>query len=608
MLTEMNLTTLRKTFIATLTVALLAAGLRAAPGPATEPKPAERPSIEGTWQGTLTLPGRSLRLAFRIHRQAGGGYGAVMDSLDQGLDGIPVDKVTFQQGKVRMDLKALDGFYQGDLKGTATMEGTWHQHGHALPLALKRTSTNYELEKKSDSIDVSPVLGTWEGKMVLPEGSLRILFHISRKQDGSILATMDSPDQSAVGIPVSKVTVKGKAVTFEVSMAGGTYTGTLQKPGTLTGTWEQSGLKFHLALKRTGKAVAVNRPQEPKPPFPYRSENVTFPNKKAGITLAGTLTLPKTGGPFPAVLLISGSGPENRNEEVFGHKPFLVWADYLTRRGIAVLRVDDRGTAHSTGDFATATDDDFVDDALAGVAFLKTQKDIDPREIGLMGHSEGGIIAPKAAVRSKDVAFIVILEGPGLPFRQILKAQSALILKANGASDAKIKEAIGQQDRLFKILGQHKNADEAKKAVESYLRSQVPDWDKKTEKQRDVLKAVIDRKADSLTSPWLRGLLDYDPKTTLEKVTCPVLAVGGSKDLQVPAKENLAAIAGALKAGGNKDFTTKEFEGLNHLLQPAKTGSPSEYSTIETTVSPKALKFVGDWILALVKPMEAPGK
>lgn len=603
----MKTTTGFKGIIALVGAVLITLGICAAPGPASEPKPAEPVSIVGTWQGTLVLPGRSLRLAFRIHQLKDGGYGAVMDSLDQGLDGIPVDSVTFEGGAVRLGLKALDGFYEGALKGKASMEGTWHQHGHALPLALKRTSTSYELEKESAPDDVAPVLGTWKGKMVLPKGSLRILFHIAKKQDGSVLATMDSPDQHADGFPVSKVTVKGKAVTIEVSSVGGTFTGTLQNPGTLTGTWEQSGLKFPLHLERTGKAAEVRRPQEPRPPFPYRSEDVTFANAKAGITLAGTLTLPKTGGPFPAVVLISGSGPEDRNEDIFGHRPFLVWADALTRRGIAVLRVDDRGTAQSTGDFATATDDDFVGDALAAVAYLKTRKAIAPNEIGLIGHSEGGIIAPKAAVRSKDVAFIVLLEGPGLPMRQILSSQARLILKADGASDATIKKSVDQQTHLFDILERHKTDGKAEEAVKAYLKKQMPGWDKADAKQRETLTAAIDAKAGALASPWMLNILDYDPRPTLSKVTCPVLAVGGSKDLQVPAKENLAAIAGALKAGGNKDFTVKEFQGLNHLLQPAETGSPSEYGSIETTVSPEALTFVGDWILAQVKRMEAPG-
>ncbi len=574
---------------------LLTAGLWAAPGPASEPKPAAAPSIVGTWEGALTLPGRKLRVAFRIHPEKDGGYGAVMDSLDQGLHGIPVNTVTFENGKIRMDLVDMHSYYEGSLTGNGDIKGTWHQGGRALPLDLARTSRGYGLEKKQASGDLTPFLGTWKGRLVVPGGSLRAVFRIAKQSDGSVAATMDSPDQMVVGLPVSKVSAQGKTVTLMVT-AGARYTGTLTRPGAMSGTWEQHGLKFPLDLKRTGPATLQTRPQDPKPPFPYKSVDVTFPDKKAGITLAGTLTLPKTGGPFPAVLLITGSGPQNRNEEILGHRPFLVWADHLTRRGIAVLRVDDRGVGKSGGDFSKATDDDFVNDALAGVAYLKSRKDIAPHEIGLVGHSEGGIIAPKAAVRSKDVSFIVLLEAPGLPGDQIILDQTLLIGKAEGATPAELKTVASGEKRFLDIV--KNQPDRAKAAAE--LRKLLPQIDKK------MSGAALDGQVRLALSPWYRDFVAYDPRPTLEKVTCPVLAIGGSKDLQVPAKENLAAIAGALKAGGNKDVTIKEFKGLNHLMQPAKTGLPSEYGEIETTVSPKVLKFVGDWILAQVKRKEAP--
>ncbi len=577
---------------------LLAAGLWAAPRPASEePKPAGTVSIVGTWEGTLTLPGRSLRVAFRIHPDRDGGYGAVMDSLDQGLHGIPVNTVTFKNAKIRMDLRDMHSFYEGSLTGKDAIKGTWHQNGRVLALDLARTSRDYGLENKQASGDLTPFLGTWEGKLEVPGASLRAIFRIARKADGSVVATMDSPDQMVVGVPVSDVSAQGRRVTLAVT-AGARYTGTLTHPGALSGTWEQHGLKIPLDLKRTGSATVNTRPQDPKPPFPYKSVDVTFPDRKAGITLAGTLTLPKTGGPFPAVLLITGSGPQNRNEEILGHRPFLVWADYLTRRGIAVLRVDDRGVGKSGGDFSRATDDDFVNDALAGVAFLKSRSDIAPHEIGLMGHSEGGIVAPKAAVRSKDVAFIVLLEAPGLPGDQIILDQTLLIGKAEGATPAELKTVASGEKRFLDIVKYQ--PDKARAAAE--LRKLMPQIDKK------ITGAALDGQVRLALSPWYRVFVAYDPRPTLEKVTCPVLAVGGSRDLQVPAKQNLAAIAGALKAGGNRNVTIKEFQGLNHLMQPAKTGLPSEYGEIETTVSPKVLKFVGDWILSRVKRTEGPGK
>jgi len=334
---------------------------------------------------------------------------------------------------------------------------------------------------------------------------------------------------------------------------------------------------------------------------PYTEEELVYENKEAGITLAGTLTLPSGDTPFPVVLLITGSGPHDRNETIFNHRPFLVLADYLTRQGIAVLRVDDRGMGKSTGDFFQATSEDFAFDVLAGIEYLKTRKEINPKQIGLIGHSEGGLIAPMVAVKSPDVAFIVLMAGAGLTGEEILYLQGALISRAMGVSEEKIAKNRQTNEKICSFIKEE--TDE--KIIKEWLRQRfVAGWEKMSEEEKKAIgdpEEYLKAQLQCLFSPWVRFFLTYDPKPTLMKVKCPVLVINGEKDLQVPPKENLSAIEKALKAGGNKNFTIKELPGLNHLFQTAQTGLPSEYAKIEETISPDALKIIGDWILEQIR-------
>ena len=307
--------------------------------------------------------------------------------------------------------------------------------------------------------------------------------------------------------------------------------------------------------------------------------------------------MPSDQGPFPTVLLVSGSGPQDRNETVFGHRPFLVLADYLTRQGIAVLRVDDRGVGESTGDFSQATSEDFSSDVLTGVEYLKTCKEIDLNKIGLIGHSEGGIIAPMVAVESSDIAFIVMMAGTGLTGEEISYLQGALISRAMGISEEDIDKNRQFNEKIFSLIKEERD----KKTTEEKLRQMfVANWAELSEEEKkaiDNLEVYLEAQVQSLLSPWIKFFLTYDPKPTLSKVRCPVLAINGEKDLQVPPQENLSAIEAALVAGGNKNFTVKELPGLNHLFQTSQTGLPAEYAKIEETISPEVLKIIGDWIL-----------
>ncbi|MBI5917658.1 MAG: alpha/beta hydrolase, partial [Bacteroidetes bacterium] len=348
-------------------------------------------------------------------------------------------------------------------------------------------------------------------------------------------------------------------------------------------------------------AATMKRPQEPKPPFPYYEEEVVFENKTAGIKLAGTLTLPTASGSYPVVVLVSGSGAQDRNEELLGHKPFLVLADHLTRQGIGVLRYDDRGTAKSTGDHSVATSDDFAGDALAAVAYLKTRSEVDAKKIGIAGHSEGGMIAPMCAARSKDVAFIVLLAGTGGDGEEILLTQIDLINQANGYTEDRNHRELDVMSQALKLVKSESDTALLRQKMASIFKKAYQESPPEEQQEAGSEEQFVKSQVKTLTSNWFRFFIQYDPKTSLEKVKCPVLAINGGKDLQVEPKINLAGIEAALKKGGNQRYTIKELPGLNHLFQTCETGSPSGYSKIEETFSPVALRIVSDWILTTVR-------
>lgn len=435
--------------------------------------------------------------------------------------------------------------------------------------------------------------GKWNGILKVQGTEIPLIFTIEKGDDG-YRGTFDSPKQGAKDIPFTAVTVENNSLRLDAANIGAFYKG--QSAGdSITGTWNQGGASLPLNLFRKElKESEVKRPQEPKGTLPYKAEEVKFMNEKDKITLAGTLTLPEnTAKKHPAVILISGSGPQNRDEEVFGHKTFLVLADHLTRNGIAVLRYDDRGTAESEGNFSTATTADFSNDVLSAVEFLKSRSDINSKKIGLIGHSEGGIIAPMVANQSKAVSYLVILAGTGIPGKEISLMQTKKLSTLEGDN----KEAFYNFNKeLLQIASSNESVDEKRKKMISHF-----------EDNREVIKTVlpegtnidnfISQQISSALSPWNQYFLKYDPAKEFEKVKIPVLSLNGSKDVQVEATVNQNAIREALKKAGNKQFTIKELEGLNHMFQEAATGSMAEYGTIEQTFSPAALNEISGWIL-----------
>lgn len=443
------------------------------------------------------------------------------------------------------------------------------------------------------------ITGQWNGLLSVQGIQLRLVFHIS-KTDQGYSSTMDSPDQGAKGIAVTSTSFVNSHLNLKITMAGIEYDGEL-KDDVIVGTFKQGGLSIPLDLKKEEiEKPEMKRPQEPAKPYPYYSEDVKIVNHSAQLELAGTLTLPSKEGVFPAAILISGSGPQNRDEELLGHKPFLIISDYLTRNGIAVLRYDDRGTAGSTGDFSQASSMDLATDAEAVVAYLKTRKEIDPKKIGLIGHSEGGVIAPIIAARSKDLAFIVLLAGTGIPGDQLLLLQQKLIGTASGATEEELKKAAEINKGAFELILNATDSEKLNSDLTAYLTNIVAEDPESLPDNGMSTEDMIQMQVKQLAGPWMQFFLKHDPAPTLKKVRCPVLALNGEKDLQVPPKENLSAIEQALKKGRNKSVTIKEFPGLNHLFQECTTGSPDEYAKIEQTFSPDALKFMTEWILGII--------
>lgn len=435
----------------------------------------------------------------------------------------------------------------------------------------------------------SPI-GSWEGKLDLGTIDLRIVFHITNT-NGTWDCKMDSPDQNAYGLITDKVTFENDTLTIVSQQLRMTYTGNLIEEK-LVGTFSQMGKNLPLTLTRTSQKSENLRPQEPQPPYPYMTQEVFFINKNANnIKLAGTLTMPRKKGPHPAVILVSGSGPQNRNEELMGHKPFAVIADFLTRKGIAVLRYDDRGCFESQGDFAKATTKDFADDALAAIKFLQKLPDINPSKIGIIGHSEGGVVAPMVAAQDSSVAFIVLMAGMGVEGKELLKKQSKEINLKKQANNPNITKLIESNNQIIEYAYKHKTFDtkEFEKIIEdSYTSMGI---------QKNELKAVKAQVIQQFSSVWMQEFLHTNPAEYLKLVRCPVLAINGTFDLQVDADENLTAIEQALKEGHNPLCTIKFYPKLNHLFQECETGLPFEYGKIKQTIAPIILEDIASWIL-----------
>jgi pimeloyl-ACP methyl ester carboxylesterase len=430
--------------------------------------------------------------------------------------------------------------------------------------------------------------GAWVGTLHLGAVNLRLVLKIKRAGAGWT-ATVDSIDQRANDIPVDTVTLDGDKLKLALPKINASYEGRLDGDR-LVGTFKQNGAALPLELEKTARPpVTTARPQEPKRPLPYEELDVSVENRAAAITLACTLTEPRGKGPFGAVVLATGSGPQNRDEALMGHRPFLVLSDEITRKGVAVLRCDDRGVGKSTGTFAKATTFDFADDTLAEVRALQSRSEIDRAHVGVAGHSEGATVAAITAAKSKDVAFIVLLAGPALPGDQVSNLQRAWFERAAGETAQTIAATKAKWDAAYAVI----KAEPDDAAATKKLRAL---YDGLSASDREQLggPAGFDAMARELLSPWWRAFIALDPRTFLAQATVPVLALNGQLDIQVEPNANLPEIKKALAY--DHDATVREMPGLNHLFQTARTGAMSEYGEIDETISPAVLTLVSDWI------------
>jgi len=442
------------------------------------------------------------------------------------------------------------------------------------------------------------IVGQWNGMLDVSVTQLRIRFNFS-VEEGKLVATIDSPDQNATRIPVQEVSWDGGRVKMKAMTIYAEFEGEVGEDSVLRGTWKQGQQEFPLALARVPERAAFARPQDPGDSVPYLvDDNVRFENRPARISLSATATRPEPEGVYPGVMLISGSGPQDRNSEVFGHRPFAVLADHLTREGVFVLRYDDRGVERSGGKFEEATPDDFASDVNAGVRYLERRKDVDDGRIGLIGHSEGGILAAMVASQAKEVKFIVLLATPAVPGEQTLYLQGEALMRANGASEEAISGNQRIQRAIFDVVKQGLEPDETYRRVVGAIEEEMAKLPEETQQllSAELTPQAVDAQARAVSTEWFRDFITFDPADALRKVKVPVLALYGGKDLQVPPGPNVEALRAAMRRAGNSDLTVVELPGLNHLFQTADKGTVDEYSRIEETFAPAAMDAVADWI------------
>ena len=451
------------------------------------------------------------------------------------------------------------------------------------------------MAKQFDLIKTA-VIGDWTGTLDIGIAQINIVLHLKEDSNESFNGTFDYLEEKLYGLKIDSLTIQDKSLKFEIKKFLVNFEGILTNNNLqISGHWSQHGKLFPLTFEKGKKSIeAPNRPQEPKTPYPYKEEIISFNNQNA--ILSGTFTSPFSKTSFPVVILISGAGPSDRDGSILGHKPFWILADYLTRQGIAVLRFDKRGCGKSTGDFHNATTEDFASDMLAGIEYLQSRKDIDSNQIGLIGHSEGGIIAPMVALKSDKVVYLVLMAACGVNGEEMMCSWSESIEKDKGSTTESIDKDRKYKKELFSVIKNEKNIDTAAKQLRKIiLNHKIPEG--KKDKLSSFESEAIDAEVNYLNTHWLRYFLAYEPALALRKIQIPVLALNGELDKQILSKQNLPAISQALKEAGNQNYKAIELPRLNHIFQTCQDGSFTEYAKIEETISPMALNLITEWIL-----------
>lgn len=559
----------------------------------------EQQATTSTWTGVLDALGTKLRLEIDITVDGDRAAGKLR-SLDQGNSEFELSKVKVSE-TLSFEVPQLGATFEGKIdKAGKVAEGKFQQNGMKLSLALSKGDSRpaEPLVEKEPEVLREAWVGTLNMGILKPIMQFRVIE--SNPEDPKCY--FDSITEGATGF-AGTWEIEEDRLKFTIPRIRLEYEGKLDSTGaTAEGTWKQGGRELPLTLNKQpteykSENTWQNRPQRPRGPYPYDREKVTFENTADSLTLAGTLTIPKSPGKHPAVVLISGSGPQDRDETLMEHKPFLVLADYLSRRGIAVLRYDDRGFGESTGKFSGATTADFAKDASAAVEFLKSHDRIDANQVGLAGHSEGGLIAPIVCQLRDDVAFVVLMAATGVDGATIITSQTEAMLRV---------ELTKPEEQVELETGLKINKLVIDQALKGDLNFEDPEFAKQLE---EILQALSEEEIEAarmglkaakkrFEDEWIKFFIKYDPRPALSDISCPVLAIIGSKDLQVLPDLNMPEIKKALEAGGNKDFELVTIDGLNHLFQECETGSMNEYISIQETWNPKALKSIGDWIEA----------
>lgn len=554
-----------------------------------------------TWKGTLEVGEAKLRLEIDIVED-GSQLAGELRSLDQNNAKLKVAKVKMEKDGLSFAIPQIGATFSGKYEEDgAVVKGTFSQSGAEFPLTLNKAETK-NIDSTTKETAKEQLKEAWVGELEMGVMKPVMQFRIVTKESGESGAYFDSVTEGQTGFEATW-SIEGDELKFDVAEIRLTFRGKLNEDrDTAEGTWKQGGRSLPLTLKKQKTEydsvnVWENRPQRPVEPFPYDIEEVKFENDTDDVTLAGTLTIPKKKGRHPVVVLISGSGPQDRDESLMEHKPFLVLADYLTRRGIAVLRYDDRGTAESTGNFGSATSEDFARDAAAAVEFLKTHDRINSEEIGLAGHSEGGLVAPMVTGLRDDVAFVALLAATGVDGAKIITSQTEAMLRAEGTPESEIEVAMIISRTVTEVAAKA-DLDEFEELLEQAVEDAIKTLpETTTEETVAEIRAQIPEMKNRLQQKWLRFFLSYDPRPALRSMKCPVLAIIGSKDVQVLPDLNMPEIEKALTEGGNNDFEIVIVPNLNHLFQECETGALSEYATIQETFNPEALEKIGDWII-----------
>ena len=553
-----------------------------------------------SWYGVLDVGAQKLRMEIRVAKDADGIYQGKLYSLDQGNATVPISRFEIKDGRLLIELKQAGASFDGKLEGKKPDEmaavGKWKQGGAEFDLTFTRVTKIPEL---------APIQ-TWQGTLVAGPSKFEFQIRMFRDKEGKLSAKLDSFSEQLMGIPIElgpKTTADSKQFNFQVKVTKAAYEGQRSEDGkSVEGKWKQAGAEFPLDFKnvpvKDTRLKMQRRPQTPKGPFNYESsDHMIKSTRSPGVELGATLTHPKGDGPFPVVVLISGSGQQDRDETIFGHKAFFVIADHFANNGIATLRFDDRGKAKSTGDPTLCTSEDFADDVETLVDWLKKQKVIDPGNILLVGHSEGGYIAPMIAARRPDIAAVVMLAGTSVPGTEIVLDQSRRIAAASGADEASLKGQDALLKNLFVMLerGEADSPDFVDKLM-AKTRSDLPEVSDEEFELPDAATAQLGR----LNVPWFHFFLNYDPAVALKKMDRPVLALFGENDLQVHPDLNVPVLEAIWESGKHPASEMVRFPKLNHLFQTSVTGSPAEYVKIEETFSMDALNKMTAWIQDVV--------